>query len=89
LVEVTWLKRLWFETLGSKFIDPSDLLLGPSSDADPLAITPETTGAALIAIDVAVTTDGDRAARPYGDGAAGPNASGAIDAPEATVGASL
>jgi hypothetical protein len=87
--EVIEFKRLLVEELGSIRTDPSDLLGGLGLDADSLAITPETTGAALIAIDVAMPTDGDRAARPDGDGAARADASGTIDAPDATVGARL
>jgi hypothetical protein len=87
LDEVIEFKRPLVEKLGSNRTDPSDFLGGLGLDADPLAITPETAGAALIAIDVAMPTDGDRPARPDGDGAAGANASGTIDATDATVGA--
>jgi hypothetical protein len=88
-VEVIEFKRPLVEKLGSNRTDPSNLLGGLGLHADSLAIAPETAGAALIAIDVAMPTDGDRAARPDGYGAAGADASGTIDAPDATVSASL
>src|ERR1700761_2321277 len=56
------------------------------SEADPLAVAPDAAGATLIAVDIAIATDGDRAARADGYSAARTDAAGAIGAADTAIG---
>ena len=74
-----------FRSADSSTTRPIGCYVWGVSEADALAVTPETARAAVIRIDVAVAADGDRAIAAPADCAILADATGAVDAANAAV----